>query len=92
MRCSGAWALALAAEDTWPAPGPSNGFNPTALEEVVWNGMKWNSTGRDEERTRPDLYIPDTPCVPYMPTLGWLGGQCRHLYGIHGVSGYDNTR
>ena len=31
-----------------------------------------------------EVYIPDAPCMPYLPTLGWFGGP----YGIHGASGY----
>ena len=37
-------------------------------------------------------YIPNTPCMPYMPTLGWCqGGQCGHIWQSHGVSGYASN-
>ena len=28
----------------------------------------------------------DTPCMSYLPTLGWFQGS---IYAIHGVSGID---
>ena len=33
-------------------------------------------------------HYPKTPCIAYMPTLGWFGGSMgRHIFQSHGVSG-----
>ena len=35
------------------------------------------------------MIYPDAPCMPHLPTLGWFGGQCRHIFhGVHGIYTY----
>ena len=38
------------------------------------------------------MAIPDTPCMPYMPTLTPKPTPNVGKYGIHGVSGYCKSR